>query len=206
MNDYFISLLDNSQGTTNENAAGADRLQFEVALSKYTLTTTTDTDFVELVRVNKGLIELKVDKPIYNEIEHTMARRTFDANGDFVVRQFVPNLKEHLDTSTNGGVYTKANGGDESKLVMQVSPGKAYVKGYEIEKIGTTTVPLNKARSVVSLDNANTPVRLGNKLRVTSTVACADLLVDHLALCGTSTPSFRGLVDPLFCERLENFG
>jgi hypothetical protein len=162
------SLLDNSQGTTNENAAGADRLQFEVALSKYTLTTTTDTDFVELVRVNKGLIELKVDKPIYNEIEHTMARRTFDANGDFVVRQFVPNLKEHLDTSTNGGVYTKANGGDESKLVMQVSPGKAYVKGYEIEKIGTTTVPLNKARSVVSLDNANTPVRLGNKLRVTS--------------------------------------
>ena len=162
------SLLDNSQGTTNENAAGADRLKFDVVLSKYALTTTTDTDFVELVRVNKGLIELKVDKPIYNEIEHTMARRTFDANGDFVVRQFVPNLKEHLDTSINGGVYTKSNGGDESKFVMQVSPGKAYVKGYEIDKIGTTTVPLNKARSVVSLDNANTPIRLGNKLRVTS--------------------------------------
>jgi len=162
------SLLDNSQGTTNENAAGADRLKFNLVLSKYTLTTTTDTDFVELVRVNKGLIELKVDKPIYNEIEHTMARRTFDANGDFVVRQFVPTLKEHLDDSTNGGVYTKTNGGVESNFVMQVSPGKAYVKGYEIDKIGTTSVPLKKARTAISLDNANTPIRLGNKLRVTN--------------------------------------
>jgi len=162
------SLLDNSQGTTNENAAGADRLKFDLVLSKYTLTSTNDADFVELVRVNSGLIELKIDKPIYNEIEHTLARRTFDANGDFVVRQFTPNLKEHLDTTINGGVYTKANGGDESKFVMQVSPGKAYVKGYEIEKIGTTTIGLPKARSTVSLDNANTPVRIGNKLRVTN--------------------------------------
>ena len=162
------SLLDNSQGTTNENAAGADRLKFELNLSKYALTTTDDADFVELVRVNGGLIELKVDKPIYNEIEHTLARRTFDANGDFVVRQFTPNLKEHLDTTINGGVYSKVNGGDESKFVMQVSPGKAYVKGYEIDKIGTTTIGLPKARSTVSLDNANTPVRIGNKLRVTN--------------------------------------
>ena len=45
---------------------------------------------------------------------------------------------------------------------------KAYVKGYEIEKIGTTTIGLPKARSTVSLDNANTPVRIGNKLRVTN--------------------------------------
>ena len=162
------SLLDNSQGTTNENAAGADRLKFDLVLSKYSLTSTNDSDFVELVRVNSGLIELKIDKPIYNEIEHTLARRTFDANGDFVVRQFTPNLKEHLDTTVNGGVYTKANGGDESKFVMQVSPGKAYVKGYEIDKIGTTTIGLPKARSTVSLDNANTPVRIGNKLRITN--------------------------------------
>ena len=62
------SLLDNSQGTTNENAAGADRLKFDLVLSKYALTSTDDADFVELVRVNSGLIELKIDKPIYNEI------------------------------------------------------------------------------------------------------------------------------------------
>ena len=37
------SLLDNAQGTTNENAPGADRLKFSLALAKYTLTDITDT-------------------------------------------------------------------------------------------------------------------------------------------------------------------
>ena len=104
-------------------------------LSKYALTTTDDADFVELVRVNGGLIELKVDKPIYNEIENTLARRTFDANGDFVVRQFTPNLKEHLDTTINGGVYSKVNGGDESKFVMQVSGENHTLKVMKLKRL-----------------------------------------------------------------------
>jgi len=162
------SLLDNSSGTTNENAAGADRLKLDFTLSKYTLDTANDVDFVELVRVNQGIIELKITRPIYNEIENSMARRTFDANGDFVVRQFTHSLREHLDDTTNRGYYTSTNGGDVDKFVMQVSPGKAYVKGYEIDKIGTTPIPFNKARSTVTLDNTNTPVRLGNKLRITN--------------------------------------
>ena len=162
------TLLDNSSGTTNENAAGADRLKLDFTLSKYTLDTANDVDFVELVRVNQGIIELKITRPIYNEIENSMARRTFDANGDFVVRQFTHSLREHLDDTTNRGYYTSTNGGDVDKFVMQVSPGKAYVKGYEIDKIGTTPIPFNKARSTVTLNNTNTPVRLGNKLRITN--------------------------------------
>jgi len=162
------SLLDNSSGTTNENAAGADRLKIDFTLSKYTLDTVNDVDFVELVRVNQGIIELKITRPIYNEIENSMARRTFDANGDFVVRQFTHSLREHLDDTTNRGYYTSTNGGDVNKFIMQVSPGKAYVKGYEIDKIGTTPIPFNKARSTVTLNNTNTPVRIGNKLRITN--------------------------------------
>jgi len=162
------SLLDNATGTNNENAAGADRLKLSLILSKYLLTDTDDVNFVEFVRVNNGTIELSIQNPIYNEIENTLARRTFDANGDFVVRQFTHSLREHLDDTINRGYYTSTNGGDETKVVMQVSPGKAYVKGYEIEKIGTTPITLNKARTTVSLDNANTPIRLGNFLRVTN--------------------------------------
>ena len=52
------SLQDNAQGTTNENAAGADRLKFTLTLNKYALSVTTDTNFVELGRVNNGIIEL----------------------------------------------------------------------------------------------------------------------------------------------------
>jgi len=163
------SLLDNSQGTSNENSTGADRLKFSLVLSKYALTTTDDTDFVELARVNKGLTELTINRPIYGTIENTMARRTFDANGDFVLNQYTSSLREHLDDTTNRGFYTSANGGDEAKVVMQVSPGKAYVKGYEINKIATSTIGLKKARTTTSLDNANTPIRIGNSIRVKNT-------------------------------------
>ena len=49
---------------------------------------------------------------------------------------------------------------------MQISPGKAYVKGYSIDKTGTTNLNFNKARTTATLSNANTPARLGNKLRI----------------------------------------
>lgn len=163
------SLLDNSQGTTNENAAGADRLKMELVLSKYALDSTEDTDFVELARVNNGIIEVKITKPRYSEIENTLARRTFDANGDFVLRQFTHSLREHLDINNNRGFYPADNGGDATKFMFQVSPGKAYVRGYEIDKVGTTNIGIPKARSTQSLANTNTPVRLGNKLRVFNT-------------------------------------
>ena len=49
---------------------------------------------------------------------------------------------------------------------MQVSPGKAYVKGYEIEKIGTTPLTFKKARSTEALVGASTPIRIGNFIKL----------------------------------------
>ena len=160
------SLLDNAQGTTNENSPGADRLKFTLTLAKFTPTATTDTNFVELGRVINGIIELEINRPVYNHIENTLAQRTFDANGDFVLQQFTSSFREHLVDGFNRGFYEAFQGGEESKVVMQISPGKAYVKGYSIDKTGTTNLELNKARTTESLSNANTPARLGNKLRV----------------------------------------
>jgi len=162
------SLNDNASGTTNENAAGADRLKFSLTLAKQSLLETDNTNFIELLRVVSGQIELKIENPIYSEIQNTLARRTFDANGDFVVRQFTSSFREHLDNGTNRGVYSSALGGKEDKFVMQVSSGKAYVKGYEIDKQGTTNIPISKARATSSLSSANTPTRIGNELRVTN--------------------------------------
>ena len=160
------SLLDNAQGTTNENSPGADRLKFTLTLAKFAPDVTTDTNFVELGRVVNGIIELEINRPIYNHIENTLAQRTFDANGDFVLQQFSSSFREHLVDGFNRGFYEAFQGGDESKVVMQISPGKAYVKGYSIDKTGTTNLEINKARTTESLTNANTPARLGNKLRV----------------------------------------
>ena len=160
------SLEDNASGTTNENAVGADRLQFNLTLGKHTLDSVLGTSFVELSRVNAGVITLKIDKTKYAEIENTLARRTFDANGDFVVSQFTASMRQHLDDGTNLGFYTKNNGGEEARFVFMVSPGKAYVRGYEIDKVGTTTLNIPKARTTESLTGVSAPIRLGNKLRV----------------------------------------
>jgi len=161
------TLLDNAQGSSNENAPGADRLKIDFNFAKKGLTTTTDVNFIELLRVNNGIIENKVSNTNYSEIENTLARRTFDESGDYVVQQFTTSLREHLDDGTNRGYYSEANGGDSTKFVVQVSPGKAYVKGFEIEKTATTPVSIQKARTTQSLTAANTPVRIGNYLKVT---------------------------------------
>jgi hypothetical protein len=163
------TLLDNAAGSSNENAGGADRLQFNLVLGKHKLDSILGTSFVELTRVNKGVITLKIDKTKYAEIENTLARRTFEANGDFVVNQFTASSREHLDTGDNLGFYAAANGGDANRFVFMVSPGKAYVRGYEIDKVGTTTLSINKARTTETLNNVSAPIRLGNKLRVYNT-------------------------------------
>tara|TARA_Y100001978_G_scaffold203510_1_gene230267 strand:- start:18840 stop:25616 length:6777 start_codon:yes stop_codon:yes gene_type:complete len=162
------TLLDNAQGTNNENAPGADRLKFTLTLAKVALDDSTNANFIELGRVNNGIIELEINRPIYNTFEETLARRTFDQSGDFVVRQFSTSFREHLLKENNRGFLLASDGGQEEQFVLQVSPGKAYVKGFEIEKLGTTNLVFNKARTTGTVTNTSTPVRIGNRLRVNS--------------------------------------
>ena len=169
-----LSLNDNSQGTSNENAAGADRLKIELTLSKQSILSTDNLNFIELARVVGGVIEKRVTQETLGGIERTLARRTNDTNGDFIVNPFTPQLREHLNDFTNNGTYTSSLGGDSEKFIMQVSTGKAYVKGYEISKSGATFLPFNKARSTIKLSNTSTPVRLGNELRVQNVFGLPD--------------------------------
>ena len=162
------TLFDNAQGSSNENAAGADRLKINLTLAKHLIDTTTDSNFIELMRVNNGIMELSIQRPQYNAFTSLLARRTFDTSGDFIVRQFIPNLKEHLDDGINGGVYSTLNGGKEDRFVVKVSTGKGYVKGYEVDKPVGSTVSIAKARNTASLTGASTPVRLGNFIKVSN--------------------------------------
>ena len=115
------------------------------------------------------IFRIWVDIPEYNE--DAMLTTSYPlwighyANGDFITQQFTHSMREHLDDTTNAGFYLKAQGGDESKFLLQISPGKAYVKGYEIDKIGTTNLSLPKARTTQSISGAKTPTRLGNYIK-----------------------------------------
>ena len=147
------SLLDNATGSSNYNATGAHRFKIDLTLAKLSLTSTADASFVELLRVNSGKVVNKVSSTEYAVLEDTLARRTFDESGDYAVRNFDLDPREHLINGTNRGIYvagatsTDGNTASESKLALGLSQGKAYVKGYEVAKHGTTYIDVDKARS-----------------------------------------------------------
>jgi hypothetical protein len=169
------SLSDNAQGTSNINAPGAHRFKIDLTLAKRTLTSTEDQNFIELLRLNAGIIQNQVRTTEYAILEDTLARRTFDESGDYSVRDFDLDLREHLIDGNNRGIFTALNGGDEAKIAAGLGPGKAYVKGYEIETLGTTFIDVNKARSFDTENNFNTRFDIGNFVNVTNVYGSPDI-------------------------------
>ena len=51
-------------------------------------------------------------------------------------------------------------------MCVKLSPGKAYVKGYDIEKTGVEIIDLQKPRTTQSASSVNIPFEMGNLLRV----------------------------------------
>jgi hypothetical protein len=100
------SLLDNATGTSNENAPGANRLKITLTLVKKAMEGTQDIDnFQEMSRIEVGDITKQTVVTAYNVLERTLARRTYDESGDYIVRPYNLELREHLNTTINNGVY-----------------------------------------------------------------------------------------------------
>ena len=166
-------LYDNAQGFSNESAPGADRFRITTTLTKKSITDNNDANFVELLRVNNGLVEKVVNKTDYNVFKDELARRTYDESGDYYIRPFSVDVRETLnDRIGNNGVYlptqTTQNGNTPSDdiFTLQISPGKAYVRGYEIDKISTSSIDVVKPRTTRTKENISVPVRVGNNLQV----------------------------------------
>jgi hypothetical protein len=169
-----VSLVDNAQGSSNENAPGADRFKIDLTLAKRTLTSTDDANFVELLRLSNGIRLNQVTRTNYAVLEDNMARRTYDESGDYSIRGFDVDMREHLLDGNNRGIYTSPTG-DEALLAAGVNPGKAYVKGYEIETLGTSYVEIDKARNFSSENNFNTRFDVENYVNVTNVYGTPDI-------------------------------
>ena len=159
------ALNDNATGSSNENAPGAHRFKIQLTLAKKTLTTTEDNGFIELLRLENGIRQNHVRSTDYNILEDNLARRTFDESGDYSIKQYELDVREHLLSGTNRGIYAT---GDATKLAAGISPGKSYVKGYELENIGTAYVNIDKAREFSTQNNFNTRFDVGNFVNVTN--------------------------------------
>lgn len=139
-----FTLNDPAQGSYNYAAPGAHRLKLDAELVSLPLSANTGNNFVMLYEIKNGEVQQKNDKPQYAEIKDEWARRTYDESGHYVVRGLGIRLREHLDTGTNLGWKTLADGGNTYMLAVGVEPGKAYVQGYEYENLVTRYVEIDK--------------------------------------------------------------
>ena len=166
------SLLDNATGASNENAPGANRLKVDLTLVKKAVGGTQDIDnFIELSRVEAGIITKQIEVTAYSSLERTLARRTYDESGDYIIKPFHLELREHLNDTINNGVYLSTNSvtpGDRTKMVAIMTPGKGYVKGFEVDKPSQSLIELDKARTSEDAGAIAVPFEIGNYYTVTN--------------------------------------
>ena len=179
------TLLDNSTGSSNFAAKGAHRLQISLVLSKLDRDSAADSSFVEIMDVKDGIIQSQVRTTEYSVLEETLARRTFDESGNYTVRPFQFSPKESVTTSVRNenfvGAFTAGSTTDDGNtassdlLALQVSPGKAYVGGFEIEKIAPTIKDITKARDFETVNAGVSTFDLGNFAFITNVYGTPDV-------------------------------
>lgn len=168
------SLYDNAKGFTNYAAPGADRFKINLSLTKKTIDSAdTDTDFVELLRINNGEIKKFNTNTEYSAIKDYLAQRTFDESGNYSINPFKVSLHDSLNNRLgNNGLFFEGqkteigNTPSDDLLCIKLSPGKAYVRGYDIEKISTTILDVPKPRETQNVKNVSIPFEMGNLLRI----------------------------------------
>jgi hypothetical protein len=167
------SLNDNSQGFSNFAAPGADRFKLSTTFIKKDINEFNDENFVELMRVENGVLLKFVQNTELNLIRDEFARRTADESGDYYVKAFEVDIKESLNNfEYNRGVYketeltAQGNIPSEDLYTLQISPGKAYVQGFEVEKTSTTYLDVRKPETSNTVDTFRLPFSYGNKLEL----------------------------------------
>ena len=166
------SLTDNAIGASNYSAPGAHRFRIKTQLVKKPINDETDKNFIELLRIRNSTVENFVDRTEYNEIEKSIARRTYETHGDYVVDTFDVRAREHLNDNFNNGVLTPGQTSPDGQVaseqfaVLEVGPGRAYVKGYRTQILAPTYVDTPKPRTFVGRNNQIVPVDLSQRVEV----------------------------------------
>jgi len=138
------TLLDPAQGSYNYGAPGADRVKITLTLVKRSASDAVSEDYIDLMKFDSGTLLEYSRYSKYSELEKSLARRTHDESGNYRVDGLALSLNENLKTAWNNGLYTN---GDEDKITYTVSPGKAYIQGFEVETISDKRIDVDKART-----------------------------------------------------------
>lgn len=143
------SLLDPAQESFNYQAPGAARYKADLQLVVRDLTSEDTSKFIELARIENGEVINIVRYPTYSEIEEVLARRTYDESGNYTVKPFSIEMAEDKFDS-------------QSNVAAILSPGKAYVYGYEVETIAPRSLSIKKGRTLKQVDAYDLNMNYGN--------------------------------------------
>ena len=147
------SLLDPALGSSNYQAPGADRVKIDLVLTTRTLESTDDEKFIEVTRIeNSTALSDKNDAQL-SVLAETLARRTYDESGNYVVKPFNISLQDNAANSAQTDII--------------LSPGKAYVYGYEFVSPSPTVVTVDKPRDTLETDNKRITAEYGSFLYTT---------------------------------------
>ena len=157
------TLNDNSSGTANHLAPGADRYKVSLTLAKRSLTSTTSVNnngFVEICRVVSGKLQ-EESREIDNLVtERRYGERDSEENGNYVTDEFDIEIREHSDAETDAnGIVGVNSGGNSSQLAFGISEGKAVINGTEVEVKDKQYLAVDKTRGTTDkVDIASTSV------------------------------------------------
>ena len=136
------SLLDNANGSFNQNAPGADRLKLVPVLTVLdSASAEASTEFFTLIRYANGNAITIRDVSQYNVLGEEMARRTYEESGDYVIRGF------------NTKVIRRDN-----QLTASVSSGLAYIKGYRVENLSEVFIDIDNIANTAIDERTNQAV------------------------------------------------
>lgn len=153
------TLFDNARGFFNFTAPGADRLILSMKLiSTDNPENFADQDFALIAKIENGFIEDSKQRSSYAEIYNEIAKRTFDESGDYYVRGLNIRTREALDVNNNEGLDIN---GDSNKISVDVEPGLAYVKGFEINNLVTKHILVDKGIDSQFVNNSIINARTG---------------------------------------------
>lgn len=152
--DEDNSLFDNAKGFSNYTAPGADRFKIDLILSKRRIDDSNTDNFVEIIRIENGNPTFKKENTQYSLIRDELARRTYDESGNYYIKPFEVTVRESLnDRIRSDGLYysdqSTVDGSTPSDdlMVYKIGPGKAYVNGYDVEKISSSEITVEKPRT-----------------------------------------------------------
>jgi hypothetical protein len=171
-NNDDSSLNDNAQGFSNFAAPGADRFKISLSLAKKSVEDFNDDNFIELFRVENGIVRKIKSDTKETFITDILARRTFDESGNYSVTGYFVNALDSLNNNLgNNGVYFEGQKTSDGSVpsddlaVLRVSPGVSYVKGYQIDTL-ETIIDYPKPRTTKTVESSSSTFIAGNLLRV----------------------------------------